>query len=74
MFKMDTSVQIEGSFLTNLSDNEALKSVFNLSTLCKGSTTTESIQQSFAFVEPCENSAAGKTKQSLHLMNHSVYS
>ena len=57
---MATSFQIKGSFLTNLSEAEALRSAFNLSSLCKNS-SPESIQQTLAFDEHSKSTSAGKT-------------
>ena len=56
---MATSFQIKGSFLTNLSDAEALRSAFNLSSLCKNS-SPEPIQQTLVFDEHSKITSAGK--------------
>ena len=57
---MATSCQINGSFLTNLSDAEALRSAFNLSSLYKAS-SPESIQQILDFDEHSKTTSTGKT-------------
>ena len=56
---MATSFQIKGSFLTNLSDAEALISAFNLRSLCKNS-SPESIQQTLVFDEHSKITSEGK--------------